>query len=85
MVVEGFNPENDMELVGIRRHNMDPMMEDDDYLEKFAELYPFAMVDFERPSTFIGDATNGEFVVAEPREKHAYTTPEECEYCTELE
>ena len=50
-------------VVAMRQHDMDPSMDSKDYLKEFAELYPFAMVDFELPSTHINDATNGEFVV----------------------
>ena len=86
MMVEGFDMKNPMALVGIRKHDMDPMMdEEDDYIEKFAALYPTAMVDFEIPHTHIGDATDGEFYRAEPQTTHLYTKPEECDACGELE
>ena len=85
MVVDGFNMDNPMELVGIRKHNIDPMAGDDDYYSKFVALYPFAAVDFEVPETHIGDATNGEFVVPEDKSKHEYAVPTECTDCLELE
>ena len=75
-----------MELVGIRRHNMDPVEdEQSDYLKKFIELYPFAAVDFEIPESYINDATDGEFVVTDHDATHRYAEPEECTYCADLQ
>lgn len=85
MMVKGFNPDNPMALVGIRKHDIDPMAGDDDYLSNFAKLYPFAMVDFHQPHTHINDATDGEFHHPKPAEEHYYAEPEECDDCKGLE
>ena len=83
-VVEGVRVAGP-EMAGLRRHNMDPHMGSPEYIREFGKLYPFAMVDFELPETFIGDATDGEHHVTPGAETHEYATPHECTHCSELE
>ena len=85
-----------MSLVGLRRHDMHPMkthmdeddpehMEEDDYIQKFIELYPFAAVDFEKPESFINDSTDGEFVVNDNLDYHKFAEPSECNPCAGMQ
>ena len=67
----------------MRSHDVD--MDSKDYLKEFAELYPFAMVDFEIPESHINDATDGEFHVPERKDYHTYAEPQECSMCADLE
>ena len=50
-----------------------------DYLESFAALYPFAMVDFTSQ-----EGHDGEFVGVEAKDKWVGAVPEECDPCAEL-
>lgn len=73
---------------GLRRHSAH--MGDPFYMSEFAKLYPFAMVDFEKPETHMRNdpvqrATDGEHKVTHAPDRHYFAEPEECFDCTELE